>query len=124
MREAFWVLARSFRFAVAGIIHSLRTEQNLRIHTGAGLLAVALGFTLGISRAEWCAILLAIGLVWTAELLNTALERLGDAVTLEPQEQIRHAKDAAAGAVLAASIAAAAVGAVVFVPRLWSVVMP
>lgn len=112
-------LIRSFRFAATGVLYSLRSERNLQIHAVATVAVVSLGFAVGISRAEWCAVLLAAGLVWTAELLNTAVERLGDAITREPNEYIRHAKDAAAGAVLAAAVVAAVIGAVVFLPRLW-----
>jgi diacylglycerol kinase len=79
--------------------------------------AIVCGVVFSISRLEWCAVVLSIGLVWTAELLNTGIERLGDAVTREPNELIRHAKDAAAGGVLVASITAAAVGAIVFLPK-------
>jgi diacylglycerol kinase (ATP) len=79
---------------------------------------IVLGFVLQIERWEWCAILISCGVVWAAELLNTAIERLADRVSMEREEAIRAVKDAAAGAVLAASLAAAAVGAVIFLPRL------
>jgi len=111
-------LIRSLRFAIAGVAYALRSEKNLQIHAAASVAAVVLGVICGISRAEWCAVLMAVGLVWAAELLNTAVERLADAVTREPNEQIGHAKDAAAGAVLVAAIIAAVVGAVVFLPKL------
>ena len=51
------------------------------------------------------------------ECLNTALERLCDEVHPERADGIRNAKDAAAGAVLCAAIAAAAVGCLVFLNR-------
>jgi diacylglycerol kinase (ATP) len=53
-----------------------------------------------------------------AEALNTAIERLADAVTLEPNENIGYAKDVAAGAVLAASIISVVIGLTIFLPRL------
>ena len=53
-----------------------------------------------------------------AELLNTAIEHLGDAVTLEQNENIRRAKDVGSTSVLAASAAALIIGATVFVPHL------
>ncbi|MDZ4289181.1 MAG: diacylglycerol kinase family protein [Prosthecobacter sp.] len=118
MVARFRALIRSFRFAGAGIAHTLRTEKNLQIHALATVAVVALGFLCEISAAEWCAVLLAIGLVWAVELLNSAIERLGNAITRDTNEHIRHAKDAAAGAVLLAAVAAAAVGAIVFLPKL------
>jgi diacylglycerol kinase (ATP) len=62
--------------------------------------------------------MLSCGIVWAAELLNTAVELLADRVSKEREDAIRDVKDAAAGAVLAASIAAAAVGLIIFLPRL------
>ena len=67
---------------------------------------------------EWAVLVLAIGLVWLAEGVNTALEALGDAVSADPNPLVGRAKDVAAGAVLLASIGAAAAGLLIFVPRL------
>lgn len=87
------------------------------MHALATAVVVALGLWHRIERWEWCALLLAIGLVVAAELGNTAIEWLADRVTREREPAIRNVKDAAAGSVLAASVVAAAVGAFVFVPR-------
>ena len=70
-------------------------------------------------RLEWCAIVAAIGLVWTAEGLNTALEALTDLVSPGEHPLAGRAKDMAAGAVLCAAIAAAIIGAIIFLPKLW-----
>ena len=53
-----------------------------------------------------------------AEALNTAVEFLADEVTLERRERIGQAKDVAAFGVLVAAVGAAAVGVLVFAPRL------
>jgi diacylglycerol kinase (ATP) len=66
---------------------------------------------------EWCGVVAAIGLVWTAEGLNTALEFLTDLVSPEYHELAGRAKDVAAGAVLSASIAAGVIGAIIFLPK-------
>ncbi len=73
-----------------------------------------LGFVQNISQGEWCAILGCISLVWAAELMNSALEVLCDRITTEPDEHIRRAKDAAAGAVLVCAIISVVVAALVF----------
>lgn len=108
---------RSFVHAARGIAIGLRTQRNLRVHALATAIVVGLGLWHRIERWEWCALLLACGLVVAAELANTAIEWLADRVTRERDPAIRDVKDAAAGAVLAASVVAAAVGAFVFVPR-------
>jgi diacylglycerol kinase (ATP) len=80
------------------------------------VLAAAIFFRL--TADEWRWIILAIALVWLAEALNTAIERLADAVTLEPNDNIGIAKDVAAGAVLAAAAFSAVIGLMIFLPHL------
>lgn len=106
-----------FTYAWNGIRIGWREEANFRFHLVDASAALLAGWLLGVSRAEWTAIVLAIGLVLTAELLNTALEELCDMHSAEHDPHIEKIKDLAAGAVLVASIAAAAVGIVVFLPH-------
>ncbi len=109
---------RSFGYAGNGLRVLVSGQHNAWIHTTLTVVAIGLGFALRISGPEWCAIVIAIGLVWIAEGFNTALELLADAAVPERNEKIGQAKDVAAGAVLVAAIAAALVGAIVFLPRL------
>jgi diacylglycerol kinase (ATP) len=107
-------LLRSFRSAFAGIGWALHTQRNLRIHALATLCVISLGFTVNLSAWKWCTIFGCISLVWMAELMNSALEILCDRITTEPDEHIRRAKDAAAGAVLICAIISVIVAAIVF----------
>ena len=113
-------LLRSFGYAFRGIGILLRTQANARIHAAATVLAVAAGFWFRISRSEWGAIIAAIGLVWTAEGVNTAIEAVVDLVSPETHPLAGRAKDVAAGAVLCAAIAALVIGALIFGPRVWT----
>ena len=108
----------AFRFALRGLGRMLKGEVHARVHAAATLAVVGLGLALGVTRLEWLALLLAIAMVWCAEAFNTAFESIGDLVSRDHRPEIERAKDVAAGAVLAASIGAAAVGIVVFGPRL------
>ena len=110
---------RSFRPALRGIGHMLRLEHNAWIHAVATGVAIAAGMVLHIDPGEWLAVILAIAFVWVAEAVNSALEALGDAVSSEPHPLVGRAKDLGAGAVLLAAMAAVAVAAVVFGPRLF-----
>ena len=101
-----------------GLVLLLATQRNARIHALATVAVVAMGVVAGLSRVEWCLIVLACAGVWCAEALNTAVEFLGDAVTRERHPLIGRAKDVAAGAVLVTVIAAMVVGLVVFGARL------
>jgi diacylglycerol kinase (ATP) len=73
-------------------------------------------FLLRVSAGDWCWIILAISIVWTAEALNTAFEFLADAASPEFHPLVRDAKDVAAGAVLVTAIAAGIIGAIIFCP--------
>lgn len=113
------LVLRSFGPALAGLGWALRTQRNLQVHALAATAALILGFLLKLERWEWCAVLLACAAVWTAELLNTAVEVLADRVSLQREEAIRRCKDVAAAAVLVTALMALAVGAVVFLPKVW-----
>lgn len=110
---------QSFVDAGRGIRTVFRTEWNFRIHFGIFALILIAGFSFRISPGEWLAVILSAGLVLMAEVFNTALEYLADAVHPEADRGVGMAKDAAAGGVLIAAVAAALVGAIVFLPRIW-----
>ena len=111
---------QSFVDAGRGLVTVLRTEWNFRIHAAVALLVTIAGFVFGISAGEWLAVVLSAGIVFMAEVFNTALEYLADAVHPEADRGVGMAKDAAAGGVLIAAVAAAVVGAIVFLPKVWA----
>ena len=84
----------------------------------AGVVAVVAGALLRISRGEWMAVAVCIGLVLGGECTNTALESAVDLASPARHPLAKRAKDAAAGAVLFFSLAAAIVGGIIFLPRL------
>jgi diacylglycerol kinase (ATP) len=96
----------------------LQSQHNAWIHVAATVVVLMASYLLGISRPEWCLIILACAAVWTAEALNTAFEHLADATTTEFHPIIGKAKDVAAGAVLITAIAAVVVGILIFWPHL------
>jgi len=105
-----------FKYAWRGLWHMLRTEGNARIHCVATFGAVTVSTILGISPIEWVAIVLCIGMVLSAEAINTAVERICNHVSPEYNRMIGQAKDVAAGAVLVLAIASVVVAAIIFVP--------
>lgn len=107
---------RSLGFAWNGIRLLVRTQRSARIHLVFTALVVVAGLGCGLARTEWALIFLAMGLVWTAEGLNTALELLTDLVSPEYNELAGKVKDVAAGAVLLATCAAVVIGCCVFWP--------
>lgn len=116
--SAFLRRLESFRFAGRGLITMLRTEPNARIHAFLALASLVAGAYFEIGRGEWLAVVLAIGLVFGAEAVNTAFEALCDVASPGRHPQVERAKDVAAGGVLAAALSALAVAVIVFGPRL------
>ncbi len=112
--------AQSFRYALAGGRVLVVSQHNAWIHALATLLVVIAALIVRVSRLEWALLILAMGLVWAMEAVNTAIELLADEVSLEHRPRIGQAKDVAAFAVLAAAMAAVLIGLLVFIPHLFS----
>ena len=90
--------------------------RNLRVMLAASGGVVAVGAAYRVDGGTWTVLLLCIGLVLGSEVANSAIERLADVVQPERDPAIRDVKDIAAGGVLVASVAAAAVGVVALWP--------
>ena len=109
---------RSFKYAFAGLRVLFRQEHNSWIHATAATLVVAAGFLFRISAMEWVAVLIVIGMVFSAEIINSSLERMADFVKAERDDRKRDIKDLGAAAVLVCAIVAAIVGAIIFLPKI------
>jgi len=107
---------RSFHYAIRGILRMVHCQHNAWIHAAATMAVLGAGFILHLTRPDWCWIILAISIVWTAEALNTAFEFLADAASPEFHPLVRDAKDVAAGAVLITAAASAIIGTIVLLP--------
>lgn len=107
---------QSFAYAIQGLCLLLKTQVNFRIHLVAAVAVVLVALLAGVTAVEWCILIFAIAIVWAAEAINTAIEALCNAVSLEFHPQIKVAKDVAAAAVLISAIAAALLGLIVLGP--------
>lgn len=112
------LLARSFRYALAGLAYLLRTQRNFRIESGIGLAAVVLAAVSDFAAVEWAILATVIALVLILEGLNTSVELAVDLSSPSLHPKAQAAKDVAAGMVLIASLASIAVGLFLFGPRL------
>lgn len=109
--------ARAFLAAGRGLGRLVREEPHARFHLGATVAVIAAGVICRLAVGEWCAVVAAVALVWTAEALNAAIERAVDLASPDVHPLAAAAKDFAAAAVLAAAAGAAAVGLAVFSPK-------
>ena len=107
-----------FYYAIKGWGHALKTELNLKFDVLVAILTIVLGIVFKISITEWMICITLIGLVLSAELMNTAIETVVDMFTREKNELAGKAKDISAGAVLILAIASAIVGGIIFIPKI------
>jgi diacylglycerol kinase len=113
-------LLKSFKFAFSGLGIAVTKGRNFRIQLFLGAVAVFLGLVFKISDSEWLGLILIIASVLILELINTAIEELVNIVSPEIQERAKIAKDVSAAAVLIVSIASIFIGAIIFIPRIFS----
>lgn len=109
---------KSVRYAVLGAFKLLTTEHSIMVQFAVGVLATVAGFWFGITKEEWLAQTLAIGLVLAVEGLNTAVEKIADFIHPEFEKRIGFIKDIAAGSVFFAALVAMAVAAIIYLPYL------
>ena len=110
----------SFRPAISGLVAMVRSEPNARLHAVATVVVIVAAVAVNVSAVEAGLLVLAIGLVWIAEAVNTAIEAVVDLVSPERHPLAGLAKDLGAAAVLIAALTATGVGLCVFGPKLLS----
>ena len=110
--DAFSIKARlrSFRYAFDGLNSFFTTQHNALIHLLMTMVAFSAAILYHVSSGEAIAIALATGLVWTAELFNTAIEKLADEISKEFHPAVKFIKDVSAAAVLFSAVAALITG--------------
>ena len=111
--SAFW---DSLRHAFSGIAFAIKNERNMRIHLCFTIAVIFCSVIFNLTAAHRAIVISLCGIVICAELFNTAVENFVDLVCPTFNMYAKRAKDAAAGAVLAISIAAAIAGLIIFVP--------
>src|SRR5580765_2661843 len=108
------------RCASSGLGLAFRSQTSAQVQATAAVAVIGLGVALGVSTLEWCALVLAMAMVLTAETLNASIEALVDLVSPDFHPLAGRAKDVAAGAVLIAALGSVAIGLLVFGPHLWA----
>ena len=111
-------LLASFRFAFEGIGYAFRTQRNFKIHCLVTVCVAIAGLALQVSLEQWVLLALAVGLVFQAELANTAIESITDRASPEHHPLAKVTKDCAAAGVMVSALVAAIVGALILGPRI------
>ena len=111
-------LFKSFSYAFEGVYHTIRHNQNMRIHIAIALLVMTASLILRVNPFEMGVLGIMILLVFMAEMINTAIEEMVDLITTEHKQQAKIAKDVASGMVLIATVGSVIVGILIFVPHI------
>ncbi|MBT8294859.1 MAG: diacylglycerol kinase family protein [Gramella sp.] len=106
-------------YAIKGAWLLLRHEPSIQVQFVISILVCIAGWYFEITRAEWIFQFFAIGLVMTAEGLNTALEAMADFVHPDFHSKIGHIKDVAAGAVFFAALIAVIIACFIYLPYIF-----
>jgi undecaprenol kinase/diacylglycerol kinase (ATP) len=110
--------SKSALYALNGLRILFSEEHNSRIHTAIVIAVIIAGFLLKISNTEWLVICILIGMVFSLEIMNSAIENLCDYISPQWHEMIKKVKDLAAAAVFVASVISVVCGAIIFLPKL------
>jgi diacylglycerol kinase len=109
--------AKSTLYAWAGLRALLAAEHNMYIHLALTAATILCAVVFRVRPSEAIVLIVAMALVWMAELFNTAIEKTADLISEEYHPQIKFVKDVAAAAVLVAAVAAFLIGCIIFIPK-------
>jgi diacylglycerol kinase len=107
-----------FRDAFRGVRSGMRGQSSFQVHIAVTLAVIVVATLLRCTLSEWCILLLCVGGVLTAEMFNSAIEHMAKAIDRNRNPELGEALDTASAAVLFACVAAAIVGAIVFIVRI------
>ena len=107
-------LIKSFRYAGRGLCYCLRNERNMRIHLVASVYVLIFSLFFSLTALQYAVLLVLIALMFSAEMINTAIETLVNLVSPCYHQLARIAKDVAAGAVFVCAVASVLVGVLFF----------
>jgi diacylglycerol kinase (ATP) len=82
-----------------GLVTAARSEAAVREELVVLLISIPLAYFIGVTTARKIELVLVLMLLLAVELLNTAIEKLADRLTLDHDEQIGRVKDMGSAAV-------------------------
>lgn len=107
-----------FADAFAGLWYATRTQESLWVHWAVAAVVLVTAGLLQLEPWRWCVLLLCIGHVIAAEIMNSAIETLIRSNFEQRTDGLANTLHQAAAAVLVSAGMAVIVGLVVLVPPL------
>lgn len=117
MKNSIIKCLKSFQYAWKGVVYVLLNENNMRFHILASISIVLIGYFLKFTLNEWIATVISIGMVWAAEIFNTAIEKLVDIISPQHDPRAGLVKDISSGAVLVLACMALVVGIILVISK-------
>ncbi len=108
----------SLKNAWAGVVWAFHTQPNFKVHLVLSAIALLACLYLRVSSLETIVIISVVVFGLIVEMINTAIEEATDAITSDFKEEIKIAKDVAAGAMLIYAIGAVVIAVIIFGPRI------
>lgn len=105
--------------AFKGAVYLIKTEASIQVQLTIAILVTIAGFVYNISSTEWMIQCFMIGLVMSAEGLNTAVEEIADFIHPDFHKKIGVIKDVAAGAVFFAAIVSLVIAGIIYYPKVF-----
>ena len=115
-KRGFGRFFKSFTYSIEGLKYAYKYEQSMMIHVIATILVIGANILFQVTGIEWLITIIAIGMVLSAELINTAIEAVVDLVTLEIHPLAKIAKDCGSAATFVLAMMAAVIGCVIYIP--------
>lgn len=115
-------IINSFKYAIDGLLYCVKTQRNMRIHFIIAVATLVLAVIAHVSLLEIIILITVISLVITAEMINTAIEKVVDMVSETYHPLAKIAKNVAAGAVLITAITAVIIGCLIFLDKLVKII--
>lgn len=108
----------SFNYAIEGIIYSIKTQRNMKIHIAIAIIVLLFSLFFDFTKIEMLILFLTITLVIVLEMINTAIEAAIDVTANYYHPLAKIAKNVSAGAVLIAAVNSVVVGYLLFFDKL------
>lgn len=124
-KEKFSVRKRivSFKYALNGLRILFSEEHNARIHFAVTIFVVTMGILFSISSVEWMILGILTGMVFSLEIINSAIENLCDYISPEWNNMIKKIKDLMAAAVFITTVISVVCGTIIFLPKIYNVII-
>jgi diacylglycerol kinase len=112
-------LFKSFTYAGRGLVKVIKEEQNFKIELIISIVVLVLAVCLRFNYLELAILVVVIGLLLLAEVINSVVELISDVLKPKLDHYVKDIKDLAAGAVFIAALIAVATTLIIFAKNLF-----